>query len=173
QRSVPRAGLVVAGDGGRRTELGAEARRLGVRCRFLGIQTPDRVRSLMREASVLCAPSVVAANGDAEGLGMVIVEAQACGTPVVAFDSGGAAESIVDGETGLVAPEGDRTGLARALIRILTDPGRRAWMSAAARTHVVEHFDLRRQTAKLERIYDEVRDAHRDRGARRPPRRAR
>lgn len=159
RRAVPDVELVVAGDGGLRSTLEAEARRLGVRCRFLGRQTPDEVRTLMRRSTVLCAPSVVARSGDAEGLGMVIVEAQASGTPVVAFDSGGAGESIVDGVTGYVVPERDEEALAGSLTDILATPTLRRRMSTAARAHVLENFDLTRQTAKLERIYDEVRTA--------------
>ncbi|HEX7050518.1 MAG TPA: glycosyltransferase [Longimicrobiales bacterium] len=157
QRAVPDAELVVAGDGGLRSQLEAEAGRLGIRCRFLGVRTPDQVQALMRRATLLCAPSVVAENGDAEGLGMVIVEAQASGIPVVTFRSGGAAESVVHGETGFVAPERDEDALAAHLTAILADAELRDRMSAAARAHIVENFDLRRQTAALERIYDQVR----------------
>lgn len=159
QREVAGVELLIAGDGPLRAELEAEAIRLGARCRFLGIQTPEEVRDLMRQSTLLCAPSIVAANGDAEGLPMTILEAQASALPVVAFPSGGSAEGIVHGETGLVAPRGDEAKLSEYLIELLTDPDRLLRYAAAARAHVVEHFDLRRQTSLLEEIYDEVRAA--------------
>lgn len=168
QQVVPTAELVVAGDGELRSTLETEARRLGVQGRFLGVQTSDQMRTLMRESAVLCAPSVVAKSGDAEGLGMVLVEAQATGTPVVAFDSGGAAESVVPGVTGFIVPERDEEALAKSLTEILAVPERRRRMSTAARAHVLENFDLIRQTAQLERIYDEALRSRRDRGANGP-----
>jgi glycosyltransferase involved in cell wall biosynthesis len=159
QRAVEGVELLIAGDGPLRAQLEAEAARLGARSRFLGIQTPDQVRDLMRQAILLCAPSIVAANGDAEGLPMTILEAQASALPVVAFPSGGSAEGVRHGETGLIAPRGDETKLADYLLALLTDPDRQRRYSAAARAHVLERFDLRRQTGLLEDIYDEVREA--------------
>jgi glycosyltransferase involved in cell wall biosynthesis len=159
QRAVPDAELLIAGDGALRDSLESEASALGVRCRFLGVQTPEQVRDLMRHAAVLCSPSVVAPSGNAEALGIVNLEAQACGLPVVAFASGGLPEGLVDGATGLLAPEGDEEALASQLVRLLADDTLRTRFSAAARDHMVTAFDLRRQTAKLEAIYDDVRGA--------------
>ncbi|MGH7465164.1 MAG: glycosyltransferase, partial [Longimicrobiales bacterium] len=158
QRGVPGAELVIAGDGRLRTVLEREAATLGVNARFLGVQTPDQVRALMQGATVVAGPSIAEASGNNEGLGMVFIEAQACGTPVVVARSGGAAEGVVDGETGLLFEPGDEAALAAHLITLLRDPGRRARMGTAARVHVEHSFDLARQTAKLERIYDDVRE---------------
>lgn len=157
QAAVPGATLLVAGDGPLRLELEEEARRVGAATRFLGVQTPERVRDLMRASTVFAAPSVVAGDGNAEGLPMTIVEAQACGLPVVGFPSGGSAEGIVEGVTGFMLPPRDEEALAGRLIELLTDAGRLHAMSRAARAHVLEEFDLMRQTARLERIYDEAR----------------
>lgn len=161
QQAVDDVELIIAGDGPLRAESETEAARLGVRARFLGVQTPDQVRELMRQATLFCSPSVVAADGNAEGLPMTILEAQASGLPVVAFPSGGSAEGIVHGETGLVAPPADEDRLAEYTISLLTDSDRLATFSAAAREHVVTRFDLKRQTALLEEIYDEVRAVRR------------
>jgi len=156
QRAVPEATLVIAGDGPLRPELERAAAEHGAHCEFLGVQSPDRVRELMRTATVLAAPSVVAADGNAEGLPITIMEAQASGLPVVAFPSGGSAEGFIDGETGLLAPAGDEAALAAHLTGLLGDAARRARFSAAARAFALQQFDLARQTAKLEEIYDEV-----------------
>lgn len=159
QETVGDAELIVAGDGPLRAESEAEAARLGVRAHFLGVQTPDQVRTLMREATIFCSPSIVAADGNAEGLPMTIIEAQAAGLPVVAFPSGGSAEGIVHGVTGLIAPPADEETLTEHLLALLTDRDRLTQFAAAARQHVIENFDLKRQTALLEGIYDEVRAA--------------
>ena len=66
------------------------------------------------------------------------------------------AEGIVDGETGLLHAPGDEDALTSHLIALLTDPERRAQFGAAGRAHVVRSFDLRRQTAQLEALYDDV-----------------
>jgi len=157
QRALPEVSLAIAGDGPLRAALEAEARDLGVRARFLGVLPPARVQELMRRTTVLCVPSLPAASGDDEGLGMVIVEAQASGAPVVISRSGGMPETVVDGVTGLIAPPGDERAIAAHLVALLSDRERRARFSAAARANVLEKFDLRRQTARLEELYDDVR----------------
>lgn len=154
QSAVPAARLLVVGDGPRRALMEQEAERLGVQCSFLGVQSPEAVANLMRSATVMCAPFVVAASGDAEGLGLTTVEAQSCGLPVVAFPSGGSPEAIIDQVTGYIAPARDEGALSEKLIALLNDPERRARFSAAARAHVLDRFDLERQTQELETIYD-------------------
>ncbi len=156
QRSVPAAELVVAGDGPLRAAHEAEARAVGARARFLGVQPPARVQELMRRATAMCVPSLPATSGDDEGLPMGVVEAQASGAPLVVSRAGGMLEAVVDGVTGLVAPPGDVRAIAAHLVALLEDPERRTRFSAAARANVLETFDLRRQTARLEEIYDEA-----------------
>lgn len=157
QAACPGATLTIAGDGSLREPLVQEARRLGVHATWLGVQKPDDVRQLMRRATVFCAPSIVGRDGNAEGLPMTIIEAQASGLPVVVFPSGGSAEGVVDGETGYVVAAGDEAGLAARIGELLTDPERRQRFSRAARDWAVREFDLHAQTRKLETIYDEVR----------------
>ena len=156
QRTLPSAECVIAGDGDLRAALEAAATQLGVRARFLGVQTPAQVNALMQRATVLCGPSVVDARGNAEGLPFTFLEAQACGCPVVVSTSGGTAEGVAEGETGYCVAPGDEAALADRLLRILTDPARRAQMSTAARAHMERAFNLRTQTVVLEGIYADV-----------------
>jgi glycosyltransferase involved in cell wall biosynthesis len=158
QADQPDAVLTVAGDGALRESLEQEAARLRVNVTWLGVQTPERVRALMRRATLLCAPSIVARDGNAEGLPMSIVEAQASGLPVVVFPSGGSAEGVLEGETGYVLPPGDEPGLADRIVALLSDPERRRRFSRAARDWALREFDLRAQTRKLEGIYDAARE---------------
>lgn len=150
------ADLVVVGDGPLLRDLkrraGSELRRF----RFLGRQSPAQVRALLNSAQVFCVPSVVDSSGDAEGLGMVFLEAQAMRLPVVSFASGGIPDAVVDGVTGLLAPERDVSALAAHLDRLLGDPELRRRMGEAGRAHVSERFDIRKQTARLEEIYNNV-----------------
>ncbi|HET7505344.1 MAG TPA: glycosyltransferase, partial [Kofleriaceae bacterium] len=100
--------------------------------------------------------SITAASGDAEGFGIVFAEAQAMGVPVVSFASGGIPEAVAHGETGLLSPEKDWRGLARDIAQLLGDDAMSRRMSEAARRRVVERFNLRTQTRKLEAIYREL-----------------
>ena len=156
-QTVPGAEVVVAGDGSLRQAMEREAAALRVPVSFLGVRTPAQIRDLMRGASVLCGPGVVAGSGDTEGLPISFLEAQATGLPVVVSTSGGSEEGVVHGETGFLHTPGDQAAIAEHLLALLTDPVRREEFGAAARAHIRERFDLRRQTAKLEAIYDSVR----------------
>jgi colanic acid/amylovoran biosynthesis glycosyltransferase len=161
QQAVPQSELVVIGDGTLRANVERQASGTLRNCQFLGLQTPEQIRSWMNRATVFCTPSITAESGDAEGFGMVFIEAQAMGLPVASFKSGGVSEAVADGETGLLAAEKDWRTLARNIITLLTDT--LAWerMSRAGQQRVRERFDLRKQCAKLERIYaDVVADGH-------------
>jgi glycosyltransferase involved in cell wall biosynthesis len=111
----------------------------------------------IKRGAVLAMPSITTRSGIAEAFGIVNLEAAASAVPVVAFDSGGIGEAIVDGETGLLTPEGDCAALARNLAALLGDPGRRLEMGHRARRHAHDKFRIQTQTAILETIYDDVR----------------
>jgi len=124
---VPGARLVIVGDGPYRSALRSTAERMGIArsVEFAGfVPLADKVRRL-RESWVLVQPS------PKEGWGLTVVEAGACGTPVVAADSPGLRDSVRDGETGLLVPWGDDTRLADALVRVLTDAALRERLGAA------------------------------------------
>ncbi len=154
---VPGAEVVVAGQGERLAALQRRAEEARVRVRFIGRVTPEDVRAWMARAQVYCMPSVRAADGDGEGLPTALVEAMACGLPVVATTHAGVPEAVRHGETGLLAPERDAATLAEHLVALLGDPALRDRMGMAARQRVTESFDHRRQAASLAAIYDEVR----------------
>jgi colanic acid/amylovoran biosynthesis glycosyltransferase len=156
QKKLPAAELVVIGDGPLRAQLEEQAALTMKNYRFLGAQEPGVVRQWMNRARVLSTPSVIAESGDAEGFGMVFAEAQAMGLPVVSFASGGIPEAVADAETGFLVPERDCNALASRLLMLLTDL--ELWMqfSVAGQALVRKRFDVRRQTAVLEQLYDRV-----------------
>jgi glycosyltransferase involved in cell wall biosynthesis len=124
---VPGATLEVIGDGPHAGALAAEARRLGLgdAVRFLGhLPAADKVARL-RAAWAVVQPS------PKEGWGLTVVEASACGTPVVASDAPGLRDSVRRGETGLLVPYGDTRALADALARVLSDPALRERLGRA------------------------------------------
>ena len=152
---LPDAELVIAGDGPDRAAL--EARAGGqANIRFVGAVGRPEVIGLMQGSRVFCLPSVTARSGDAEGLPLVVLEAQASGVPVVTSARGGATEGILDGITGYAFPEADVPALVDRLLRVLGDDALADAMSAAGPAFVSEQHDLARQTAELERVYDQV-----------------
>jgi colanic acid/amylovoran biosynthesis glycosyltransferase len=105
---------------------------------------------------VLLAPSCTAHNGDLESGLLVAKEAGAASVPVVASQHGGIPEIVEDGITGYLVPERDDRALADRLGRILADPTLRAQLGTSARAKVEREYNLRRQVAMLESLYDLV-----------------
>ncbi|MEO8844858.1 MAG: glycosyltransferase [Kofleriaceae bacterium] len=156
QQQLPRARLVIIGDGPLREELQAQARRELRACEFLGALPHARVIEWMKRATVVSVPSVVQPDGSSEGLGLVFAEAQAVGTPVVSCFTGGIPEVVEDGETGYLVRPGDAGALASRLVDVLGSRGHWDALSAAARKRMCTQFDQRRQTRLLEAIYDDA-----------------
>lgn len=124
--ALPELRMEIAGDGDYRTELEREAsaRGLGDRVRFHGFVDRSTRRYLLGS----CWANVTASL--AEGWCLTVLEAAACGTPSVAIDVGGLSESIVDGQTGVLATDG--RDLPRAIASVVRDPVRRDALGAAA-----------------------------------------
>jgi colanic acid/amylovoran biosynthesis glycosyltransferase len=156
QRCSPGADLVVIGGGPLRLQYEAQAAARGVRCRFLGAQPATVVRQWMARAAVFSVPSVVAASGDAEGFGMVFIEAQAMGLPVVSTRSGGIPEAVKHGETGLLVSECNPAALAEAILALIQDDELWHRYSVAGRIRVVDHFNLQHQTERLENVFEQL-----------------
>ena len=91
-----------------------------------------------------------------EPLGLVVLEAMAAGLPVVAPRAGGPAETVIDGETGLLFPMGDADALASALNTLISDPPRRRRLGVAACRRAAECFDVRNCRRQILDLYEEV-----------------
>ena len=108
-------------------------------------------------AALILADVVVMPSLTPEPFGRVAIEAQAVGRPIVAFDHGGAAESVIHGETGYLAQIGDVRGLAAAVDEALAlKKGARKRLATRARQHVLEHFTTEEMVAKTLRLYDDA-----------------
>jgi len=108
-------------------------------------------------AAYMSADVVVNASTKPEAFGRVIVEAQAMGRPVVAFDHGGARETILEGETGLLVEPRDSRALARAINAALDlNAERRKTMAQVAINHVRENFNLERMCAETLAVYEDI-----------------
>lgn len=160
QERVPRATLLLVGGGPSRRGLERLAAATGVSGSvvFTGSVPWARLPAYFGVGDVFAMPCRTRLGGiDVEGLGMVFLEAAACGLPVVAGDSGGAPDTVVDGETGFVVG-GDRVEpTARAVGDLLVDPDRAARMGARGRDWV-------RQRWSWERSVDTIRSLLTDTG---------
>lgn len=143
--------LVIAGDGKERPALAALAEReLPGRVVFAGlVPRPD-----------LCwyysAAEVFAFPGIQESLGMVYLEAQACGLPVVAYDNAGTPEAVQNGRTGFLVPLHDAAAFTEAIGRLLSDEGRRRSMGEAAQSYIREYHDLDRNYLEMEAVLKSI-----------------
>jgi phosphatidylinositol alpha-1,6-mannosyltransferase len=133
--------VAVAGAGRDRERLERIAAATGAPARFLGRvgdQALPEVYGCADVAAMLCRDRW--AGLEQEGFGIVFLEAAACGIPAVAGASGGAAEAVVDGETGLVVGRpADVGAVASALDRLLADEALRSTAGAAGRRHAEAH----------------------------------
>jgi glycosyltransferase involved in cell wall biosynthesis len=150
--------LDIVGEGPLRRKLEQQAQRLGIgrHVRFHGVRPHEEVRRLLRGACALILPSVTAQNGDAEGLGLVLLEAAATAVPVVATRHGGIPEAIAEGQSGLLVPERNAAALAEAVDLLLTNSTMQKQMGASARHFVCERFDIHKQCVQLETLYRRV-----------------
>jgi phosphatidylinositol alpha-1,6-mannosyltransferase len=147
--------LAIGGEGRDEARLRtrAETRGIAHRVRFLGRVAEAELPEVFAMADVfamLCRDRW--AGLEAEGFGIVFVEAQACGVPVVAGRSGGSHEAVLDGETGFVVDPRDVPAVAELLERLLTDAALRTRLGDAARRRATELFDYDRLVPVLARL---------------------
>ena len=146
-----RTKLICAGDGPLRPVLEALARDVsGVE--LVGWLSPSALAERMGSALALVVPSVVAADGDAEGLPSVVPEAMARGCAVIGTNEGGIAEAVTDLATGLLVPPGDAVALAAAMHRLSSEPDLTAGLARAAFVDVGQRLNAIRQSEALETI---------------------
>ena len=125
----------------------ARRRELGLEQTVAVLGHRDDVPAVLAGLDVLVCPS------DHEPFGMIVLEALAAGTPVVASDSGGPAEILEHGRSGLLFPTGSPAGLADAVLRILDDPGLRQRLRREGPCRVRERFSSARFARDVEALY--------------------
>jgi phosphatidylinositol alpha-1,6-mannosyltransferase len=157
--AVPGAALVIVGDGpARRTveRLAAQTAPAGSIV-FAGEVSDEDLPSLYSAADVFAMPCRSRWGGlEVEGFGIVFMEAASAGLPVVAGRSGGAAEAVVDGDTGLVVDGTDDAAVVEAIVRLLRDPPAASAMGARGRARAVEEYDWHRIAGRLGTILRDV-----------------
>jgi glycosyltransferase involved in cell wall biosynthesis len=143
--------LLIAGDGPLRKTMENMTRELGVEkhVKFLGIRRD--IPQLMNAADAYVMSS------EWEGMPMVLLEASACGLPIVATNVGGNAEIVLDGQTGFLVPPKSPEALSQAMLRMMDLPEEvREKMGKQARKHIESNFSLDRIVDCWEALYYEL-----------------
>jgi phosphatidylinositol alpha-1,6-mannosyltransferase len=156
---VPDVHLAIVGDGDDEP-LRRQAAELGVRAvvhLLGGVTEPDLV-ALFRTCDLFALLPRVD-RGNFEGFGLVFLEANACGKPVIGTRSGGVPDAIVDGETGLLVEEDDAAGAAAAMQRVLGDPVLAARLGDGTRRWAAEH-SWSGYASRLVSLYERALDRH-------------
>ncbi len=146
----PNTYLLLAGSGALESALREQAHHLDImsHVRFLG-QRAD-VPRLLLQGTLCVLPSYE------EPFGLVLLEAMAVATPVVACNAGGPRDIVIDGETGLLVSPRDAGAMAQAVIAILTDRDRARAMGVAGRERVQRHFSARQMATRTLQEYRRV-----------------
>jgi glycosyltransferase involved in cell wall biosynthesis len=146
-----RLDLRIAGTGAMAAELEASIDRLRLtgHVRLMGPQTQDQVHELLASSDVFVAPCVVGADGNADGIPTVLLEAMATGTPCVSTAVTGIPEVIRNGHTGILTEPGSPVLLARAIRRITSISMDRASLAGNARELIEQDYDARQQASAL------------------------
>ncbi|KMQ87904.1 glycosyl transferase [Lasius niger] len=150
--------IISIGGGPLRKKLEKLASDLGVRknIQFLGPCPYETVQEWTARSAIAVLPSIESSNKWVEGLGLALVEAAACGLPVIGSDIGGIPEAMDAGKTGLLFPPGDPIALAKKIAFLLDDKALRVKMGQAGRAFVEKEFSKEKQNKKLEAIYDSL-----------------
>lgn len=142
-QKIPNAHLLLVGEGPYRAHLEKLAKKLSLHknVTFAGRILYDKLPSYLSAADLFAMPSRSRFFGlEVEGLGIVYLEASACGIPVVAGNSGGAPDAVLEGVTGLCVDGSDVNSIAKAVIDICSDAKRASNMGSAGRNWVVDQW---------------------------------
>lgn len=120
---------------------------------LLGALPQERLAGLFGQADLCILPSVVASDGQMEGIPVALMEAMASGLPVVATRLSGIPELVQDGVTGILVDPGDEHALAEAVIQLAADDGARTDMGRRGREHVAAHFELSATVGHLRALF--------------------
>jgi glycosyltransferase involved in cell wall biosynthesis len=140
----PSAYLRVAGDGPEKAALEQRISELKIndRVQFLGPVCNDNLPSFYQTSNIVIFPSIIAADGDREGFGLVLVEALGCECALVVSDLPAMQDIIIDGKTALVVPQKNAKLLADRINELLDNFALRTSLGKAGRQFVLKHFDL-------------------------------
>ncbi|HSC26180.1 MAG TPA: glycosyltransferase [Vicinamibacterales bacterium] len=149
-RKVPDARFIIAGEGELKASLERQIKDHHLEKHVILVGFRPDVLSLHKAFDIFVLSSVT------EGLGTSLLDAMACGKPIVATTAGGIPEVVSDGETGFLVPPRDHGAMADAIVRLLNDGGLRVRMGGAAGVRVRRKFSAERMVQETQRVYERV-----------------
>jgi phosphatidylinositol alpha-1,6-mannosyltransferase len=157
-RQNPNVHYAIVGTGPEASRLRqvVQEKNLGDKVTFFGHVSDAQLADFYNLCDVMVMPNRQEGNGDVEGFGMVFLEANAAGKPVIGGKTGGAAEAIAEGITGLLVDPDDPQDLARALCQLVSDRELRERLGRAGSTRARLEFDWATRAGALERINQEI-----------------
>lgn len=147
---IPKARFLLIGEGPLRKKLIEQVKRLGLTKEVVFFGGCEDIRPFLGISDIVVLPSLN------EGMGRILLQAQACGKPVVATRVGGVPEVVRDNETGLLVPAGDAAALADAIIYLLKDKEKRRAISDQAKRWVDSKFSVEAMVKGIANLYQEL-----------------
>lgn len=146
--------LSIVGEGDARASYEQQSEDLGIgdRCNFHGFVSDEKLASIYARAHIVCLPSTTRS----EGFGLVLLEAQASGTPVVGSNIGGIPQAIAHEQTGLLVEPGSIESLADKLGFLLENPELAEAMGRKGRKHVLEQFSWEATADRLVHVLEQA-----------------
>ncbi|MBQ0725253.1 MAG: glycosyltransferase [Cycloclasticus sp.] len=133
--------LWIVGDGDERKSLEHQAQNLGVKnIKFWGQIQNKQLPDFYAAATLFVAPSIIDSKGDTEGQGVILLEAMASKTPIIATTVGGISEVITDGKTGLLVQQKNSSALSTAIQLLVNNPKTTEAYSGSALEHLVKTY---------------------------------
>jgi glycosyltransferase involved in cell wall biosynthesis len=155
KKRIPSTELIVVGNEYRHSLRWAKKRSQGLAVTFMGGLSPKDLHQEILKADTVVLPSYT------EAFGIVLLEAQALGIPVIGTRVGGIPETMAERETGILVPPFDPGALADAMEELLTDPGRRQIMGGQGKEWVAKKFSTMQMANALFDVYRSVADSKR------------
>ncbi|OGY44435.1 MAG: hypothetical protein A2729_02110 [Candidatus Buchananbacteria bacterium RIFCSPHIGHO2_01_FULL_39_14] len=153
-KSVPNLIYLIVGDGPNRKNLEHLVNENSLRdyVKFIGVASEKELACFYHLGNVFVMPARQLQNGDVEGFGMVYLEANSFGKPVIGGKSGGVTEAIIDGQTGLLVNPDNVNELIKAVIKLLTDMALAERLGLQGLERVTKDFDWQTQVEKIKEI---------------------
>ena len=152
----------IVGEGALRRSLETLITELGLEneVKLLGWKTHDELQELYDESHIFILSSVTATDGDMEGQGLVLQEAQAMGLPVLSTLHNGIPDGVLNGKSGFLVPERDIDALADKINYLVENPEVWSDMGMAGRRFVEQNYDIHKLNSKLVEIYQDLLEKH-------------
>ncbi|CAG5079693.1 glycosyltransferase [Parvicella tangerina] len=148
----------IVGEGDQLDELQKLVSELSIESNvtFLGALAQQEIKELLDRMDIFLMPSVTDRHGRQEAQGVVVLEAQACGIPVIAFSSGGLSDVVQHGETGFLVEERNVLSMTEAVLQLFNNSALYKIMSEQARSYVIKYFSQEKSIERWNEVYKKL-----------------